>query len=82
MTGPRFTYRILLYLAPCGTWYADMTAASPDVAGQTVARIMGTSQIPTPYTRLTPWEDVRDCIQARNPNDEILVDILSRRVSR
>ena len=67
---------IFLYLEPRGgTWMADMSSAH-DAAN--IARLFGTSQIPTPFCRGADWRDVEATVARHNLLDDVVVDILSR----
>ena len=75
MNATTCTGTIFLYLAPCCTWFADMSSAS-DAAH--IARIMGSTQIPTPFCSGADWRTVQATIAERNPADDVVGDILSR----
>ena len=66
---------IFLYLEPRGTWMADMSAASD---AQEIQELFETTQIPTPFCRWADWKHVQATVAARNPDDDAVVDILSR----
>ena len=70
--------RIFLYLEPRGTWMADMSSASD---AQEIQELFETTQIPTPFCRGADWKQVQAAVASRNPHDDVVVDILSRRAS-
>ena len=75
MNATTCTSTIFLYLAPDGTWMADMSSAAD---AQHIADLMGTTQIPTPFSRGADWRTVQTAIAERNPADDVVVDVLSR----
>ena len=61
------TYTITLYrTATC--WMADLSRAE---GADDVRRVMGTDQIPTPYTAAADPERVRRDVAQRNPNNVV-----------
>lgn len=68
------TGRITLYRNVDG-WHADMSAAT---GAAEIRRLFGTDQLPTAYTARSWWRQVQAEVAARNPSDDVQVDILSR----
>ena len=66
--------RITLYTYRA-TWMADMGQATD---ADEIRRLLGTDQIPTPYTTAMDWREVQRHVETRNPGHAVLVDILSR----
>jgi hypothetical protein len=65
-----------LYLAPCGSWYADLSCSEYRHERRYMCE-HGTQER-LPFGRGADWRCVRDWVQGRYMLDEISVDILSR----